>query len=124
MQGSEHITVDLLPLDSECLTELIRCLNVQGPYKDPCHIEVERAPQDREEFNRITIMWIGTGNAERLTVARDLVGEVQVLWEGDSEYWQEVAEKCAYLLNQGSGHQYLMVRGSSSQNVILSFREP
>jgi hypothetical protein len=48
---------------------------------------------------------------------------VQVfIWEGDGEYWRECAEKCANLAEAKRGFQYLMVRGSESQQVEITLK--
>lgn len=63
------------------------------------------------------------GEAERLYRIPP-AGEVEViLWEGDSEYWQECAEKVVGLIEAGCGHQDLLIRGSENQQCTLSYCE-
>jgi hypothetical protein len=63
------------------------------------------------------------GQAEQLHLFPSDEKAELIVWEGDSEYWQECADKCTALLDAGRGHQYLLIRGSEDQECTLSYQE-
>jgi len=76
-----------------------------------------------DSFDEILIVRLSSRTAEGVKLEHGSKGEHRIVWQGDEEYWKEVSDKCAALLEHGVGHQYLIVRGSELQNVTLSYRE-
>lgn len=76
-----------------------------------------------ETYPRILVKLAEPGRPERIQRVLNSQGGPSLVWEGDNEYWLECPEKCDSLLEGGTRHQYLMVRGRADESITLSYRE-
>jgi hypothetical protein len=123
--GNEKgLLVLILSLKEEKVLSELCCL-FRNAYSTQEPVVIKCRPRDPDEriLSSILIRTTPAGQVERVAIERGLQREQQLIWEGDREYWLECGEKCDALLASGSGHQYLIARGSANQNVIISYLE-
>lgn len=95
----------------------------QLPFTELLSLPFSKCELRNDNMKEILVARIESGATEKMRLKTSPSGEHSIVWFGDGEYWKEVSDKCAALLDRGSGHQYLIVRGYKSQNITLSYHE-